>query len=134
MNKAKKMVVGFFVIVAVIIAILFFISIKQTKTAYECDQNILLPKTLVFYSGETCPHCKIVEEFITKNNISNKINITNKEVFKIENNAKELLLVGNSCKLPSNYLGAVPLLYYQNKAYIGDKDIIQFFKDTLGVK
>lgn len=134
MNKAHKVVLGFFVVIAVIIAILFFISTKQTKTYYECEENILLPKTLVLYYGDTCPHCKIVDEFVEKNNISAKINITHKEVFRIENNAKELILVGNSCKLPKDYMGAVPLLYYKNKAYIGDVNIIQFFKDELGVQ
>ena len=137
MNKAQKTVMGFFIIVIGVIAILFLISIKTNKPLpneiNNTNTTLLLSENVLYYSL-TCPHCKIVEQFIEENNITLKINFTQKEVSTNMESAKELIAVGNYCKLQAGYVGAVPLFYSNKQCYLGDKEIIDFLKNKTGVK
>ena len=124
-NKAQKIVVGFFVISALVIVGLYFLSLSS-------DNN--LPEGITLYYSFTCPHCKIVEDFMKNNSIESKINITQKEVSLNQANAKELIAAGKVCKIQSDYIGAVPLLYNEGICYLGDVDIINFLKNEVGIK
>jgi len=131
MNKAQKIVMGFFTIALIVIAVLavFYFRANPTgSTIIDLEAN-----SSVLYYGETCPHCKIVEEFMKNNSIENQMEIIQKEAFSNKTNAEELLKVGEICKLPKEYIGAVPLLYADGKCYIGDKDIISFFQEKLNI-
>ena len=130
MEKVHKVIVGFFVAVIIIIAILFFISIKKENNYYTCTQTLGLPSEAVLYYGDTCPHCKIVEDFLTENDVASRLDFVQKEVYRNNTNAQELLLIGSLCRLPSNYVGSVPLFYMDGKAFLGDKPIIEFLNNT----
>ena len=127
MNKAQKIVLWFFAISVLVLALLFIISLNPAVNEDE------LPKGVIFYYGETCPHCKIVEEFMTGNNVSSKMNITMKESFGNLVNADELIKVGKYCKLAGKNLGAVPLIYSEGKCYLGDVESIDFLKTKLNI-
>jgi hypothetical protein len=129
MNKAQKVVFGFFAIAAVVIAGLFIVYLNLTGKAVYIPGN----ETIFFY-GDSCAHCKIVEEFMAENNITSKIPMTMKESFSNETNGKELIAAGNYCKLPKENIGRVPLLYAEGKCYLGDTDIIDYLKNKSGVK
>ena len=131
MNKAQKVVVGFFFIALAVIATLFFISNNITGNVVNLPAD---DSAIILYYSFTCPHCKIVEDFIKENDIESKLNITQKEVSMNEENAKELIAIGNYYKLQAGYIGAVPLLYANQKYYLGDVDIINFLKEQTGVK
>jgi hypothetical protein len=131
MNKAQKVVFGFLSIAIIVIAVLIVISIRVPHNYFTCSNTGI--EGTVFYYGVTCPHCKIVEEFMTENNVLEKINLVQKEVYQNQTNANELINLGRNCNLPGDYIGAVPLLYENNKAYVGDKDIIDFLKQKIGV-
>lgn len=133
MNKAQKVAVGFLIIAVLVIAILFFVAVNQKKNYYVCKTNEVSLEIILYY-GTTCPHCKIVEQWMDENKVSQKINITQLEVFENQTNAQKLITLGNACKLPKDYIGAVPLLYANKKAYLGDKDIIEFLKNEIGVR
>ena len=89
-------------------------------------ENQLANQIILFY-GDGCPHCAIVEEYINKNNVQNKISFTQKEVYYNQSNAKELETKAKICGLPTNSIG-VPFLWNGDKCLIGDQDIINFFK------
>ena len=131
MNKAQKIVTGFFAAAIIIIAVLSFFYFRANFTG----GTIISPEAnaSVLYYGETCPHCKIVEEFMSNNSVESKMDIIQKEVFSNKTNAEELLKVGEACKLQKDYMGAVPLLYSGGKCYVGDKDIISFFQEKLNI-
>ncbi len=129
MNKAQKVVFGFFAIAAVVIAGLFIVYLNTTGKAVYTPGN----ETIFFY-GDSCAHCKIVEEFMAENNITSKIPIIMKESFSNETNAKELINTGNYCKLPKENIGAVPLLYADGQCYLGDVDIIDYLKNKSGAE
>lgn len=126
MKKVNKVIINFFIIAAIVIAILYGIYLNKQK-------NLPVQED-VFYYGITCPHCKVVEQYMEENNVSSKIQFKSKEVYQNKENAAELTKVGRYCKLGKN-IGAVPLLFYNDNCYLGDKPIIDFLNKTIsGVK
>ncbi len=85
--------------------------------------------SLVLYYGNTCPHCKVVEEYISQNGLEGKLDISQKEVYQNQNNNNELIERAKTCGINLNGLG-VPLLWdgADSKCYEGDKAIIDFLK------
>jgi hypothetical protein len=126
MNKAQKIVVGFFIASLLVIAGLYFVyNSKQNGTEFPSGDTL--------YFSFTCPHCKIVEEFIATNNVTSKINFTQKEVSLNQGNARELVSVGKYCKLQKDYIGSIPLYYSDKNCYVGDKEIIEILKNKTGI-
>lgn len=85
---------------------------------------------LILYYSEECPHCKIVEEFISQNNIQNKISFIRKEVSANQINAEEMAEKAKICGIPVDSIG-VPFLWDGGKCFIGDQPIIDFFKQKI---
>jgi glutaredoxin len=129
MNQAKKLVFAFLVASAIIIAILAIIAFRPKINPTEFSTN-----ETIFYYGITCPHCKNVEKWMDENNFTKTFNLTQKEVYLNQTNAQELLSVGKICKIQKDYIGAVPLVYSNGTCFLGDTDIINFFKTKIGVK
>lgn len=123
MNKAKKVVLIFLIVSVLLVAGLYGYYSFHSKNSLNIENNTL------FYSL-TCPHCKNVEQFMEDNNISQKINITQLEVSQNSINAQKLIAVGKLCKIDSNYLGAIPLLYSNGSCYLGDTPIIGYLNKT----
>jgi len=129
MEKAKKVIVGFFVVVALIIAGLL---ITLSMTGRVIDNPISNSTNILFY-GESCPHCKVVDEFIAANNISSKLSFEHKEVWNNKDNRNEMIAAAKACNLDLNNLG-VPFLYYEGKCYLGDQPIIELLKQEANIK
>ncbi|MEK6885355.1 MAG: hypothetical protein AABX17_00125 [Nanoarchaeota archaeon] len=145
MDKTQKIITAFFIITVVIIASLVAIYLYKQKNAdnggicnpiaYKIEElNNNLPAETIFYFGDTCPHCKIVEDFMKDNSIETKIKVSQREVYRNESAAKEMMDLQNLGNLPASYVGAVPLLYYNQTLYLGDKDIICILKEAAGIK
>jgi glutaredoxin len=131
MEKPQKVVAGFFTLAfAVIVILLLFYLNKPINPPIS---NVTSNETITIYYGNTCPHCKIVEEWINENNINSILNITQKEVFANVSNQPEIMDVFKICKIPANNQG-VPLLYAEGNCYMGDEDVISFLKNKAGIK
>lgn len=89
--------------------------------------------SIILYYGDTCSHCKLVEDFINKNKIKEKVTFTEKEIFNNEANAKELGERAVSCKLDTTNGIPVPFLWDGQKCILGDVDVIAFFKQKAGI-
>jgi len=85
---------------------------------------------IILYYGDGCPHCAAVEDCIEKNNIKNKIPFVQKEVYFNQSNAKELEAKAKICGLSTDSIG-VPFLWDGEKCFIGDQEIINFFKQKI---
>ena len=138
MNKAQKMISTFLILSVLVIGILFgvyFYKLKNSETckAYKISDEDAgsLPADIIFYYSTTCPHCKIVEEFMQNNSIESKMNIIQKEIFLNKTAADEMIKLQTLCKIPAEYIGAVPLLYAEKSCYLGDKDIICILKEKI---
>jgi len=110
----------------------FFLSACATQNQTPPPAAQDTSKPILFYS-DSCPHCKIVEQFMTDNKVQDKIDLDNKEVSKDKVAAQELVDKAKGCQLEYNSIG-VPLLWVNNKCLIGDQDIIDFFKTELNIK
>ena len=86
------------------------------------------PKLVLFYST-SCPHCKIVEQYMSENKIEAKSGIVLKEVSGDKVAAEDFLAKAKVCNINSSDLG-VPFLWNDGKCLVGDKDIVAFFQET----
>lgn len=77
-----KKIITFLIIITILVGFYFLISKKPTSIT-----SIEIPTSdyILFY-GSTCPHCKIVEEFISTNQIDQKLKISQLEVYENESN------------------------------------------------
>jgi glutaredoxin len=91
-----------------------------------------LSDEMIFYYGDTCPHCQKVEEYVAQNNVQEKVPFEKKEVYNNEENAKELARTAQQCGLEKSKIGVVPLLWTGKNCLVGDKDIIAFFAEKIG--
>jgi glutaredoxin len=110
MNNKKNilLVIGLLALVIVVVFSLNSKGIKaptqeQTTTTAPIITGELPSKPTLFFSS-TCPHCKVVEEYITKNNVKAKIDLDEKEVTTQEN-IQALLAVVQKCELPQDSIG-----------------------------
>jgi len=113
--------------VLVVVAILFaFYKITSQKPASITDIPIPDSNLVLFY-GDTCPHCKDVDEFISQNKIEEKIKINKFEVYNNKLNASLMTqMVKDNCldKLDPQGL-PVPFLINSSEkdCFIGTTDI-----------
>ena len=91
-------------------------------------------KTIFFY-GDGCPHCAIVETFFQDNNVESKVQFEKQEVFNNKQNSNLMTIIATKkCSISENNLG-VPFLWdgQNSKCLVGDQDIINFFKQKIGI-
>jgi glutaredoxin len=87
------------------------------------DQN---QGQILFY-GDTCPHCKVVEDYIAANNVRAKIKFQELEVYENKDNAALLGKYAERCGIDTNQIG-VPFFYNGQTCLIGQDEIINYFK------
>jgi len=130
MNATKKLAAAIIFLVAAS-AFTLPALIKNENSNGGQNQNAVL----VLYYGITCPHCKIVEQYIKDNGLSEKLDIAKKEVYQNQTNQEEFVKIAGICGLDKNNL-VVPMLWDSKtqKCYQGKELIIDFLKDpaTLG--
>ena len=88
---------------------------------------------IVLYYGNTCPHCKIVEQYLTDNKVPDKVKFAQKEVYDNKDNALELAARAKTCGLDTDAIG-VPFLWDGKECIQGQEQVIAFFKDRAGIK
>lgn len=95
---------------------------------------IAIPKGIILFYGEGCPHCKDVEDFISQNKIEDKVKITRLEVWYNKSNQELLAQVVQKCGITASSVG-VPFLYDGNgKCYMGEVDVPNFLKAQAGIQ
>ena len=116
----KKLLI-FIILGIVIIAGAIVYSQKNRPT--ETDDRVIL-----FYR-DGCPHCANVDEFVKANNVGQKYPFEHINVEEATN-ASLFLKKIKACKIPSALAG-VPLLWDRSRCFLGDPDIINFFKEKI---
>jgi glutaredoxin len=90
------------------------------------------PHATVYYYGEGCPHCKVVNEFLTANNIAEKVAFEKKEVWANKTNASEMARRAKVCSIAPEGMG-VPFVYADGICLIGEPDVKKFFTEKAGL-
>jgi len=88
------------------------------------------PIAILFY-GEACPHCQNVEEYLRANQVREKVNFKELEVYNNETNAQLLTSKARQCHLDVSQGIGVPLFFDGKNCLTGDTDIINYFKTKL---
>ncbi len=121
----KKIVIFIIVGIVVLAGAVFFFVQNQNQPPEE--------NKIIYFYGEGCPHCVNVDTFMQDNKIEDKVSFVKKEVFNNAANAEELTKTAQLCALSANEVG-VPLLYDGTQCYVGDVDVINFFKQKAGIQ
>lgn len=89
---------------------------------------------IVYYYGQQCSHCKKVQTFLDENNVANKVAYTKKEVINSgdKDAASEWQQRAEECDIKKEDLG-VPFVAANGKCYVGDVEVIDFFKKEAGL-
>jgi len=118
------MIKKFFTVLVIIVIFFGFYKLTSQKPASIINTS---DSDLVLFYGNTCPHCKDVEEFISKNKIDQKLKISQLEVY--DNKPNSILfanIVKEICPDKSTPEGIpVPFLVNQKdkQCFIGTPDI-----------
>jgi len=125
----KKLLISLILFIsASIIGVFLLSSNKDAKPLVnEVEPSI---NQIIFFYGDGCPHCAIVEEYFQENNIKEKVSFTEKEVYNNQKNSQELLEKVRICGIPTDSIG-VPFLWDGAKCLVGDQDIIEFFDSKI---
>jgi glutaredoxin len=138
--QKQKIITGILVLVIVGLLIIIILGSKnKTKDTASRKNDQSVPEIVevgkkipIFFYGNTCPHCKDVEEWMENNKIKEKMEIIKKEVYDNKANAQELSLVAQRCGLDPSSIG-VPFLYAEDKCFIGTTDIINYLSKKAGL-
>jgi glutaredoxin len=106
---------------------------ENSQLAATLSQDGNEQSGIVFYFGEECSHCKVVEKFIEDNQIEQKVVFAKKEVWHNAENSAEMQLKAKECGLDLDKIG-VPFLSARGKCYIGEVEVENFFKQEAGLQ
>lgn len=115
-------------ILFVIILVTSFI-ILPPKSNNNLNNQILNLNDYVLYFGETCPFCKELEKFLKENNLKEKLNLVEKEVYYNQENLQEFKNVLKICNLNLNEAG-VPFMWAKGECLMGYDKILDFLKNN----
>lgn len=115
--------------VLVLVAGFVYWGIKDARQTPVTDN----PAAVVYYYGAECSHCKVVNDFLEANSIADKVSFAKKEVWHDSTNAEEMQRRAKVCGIKPEGMG-VPFLYGgDGKCYVGEVDVINFFKAKSGM-
>jgi len=124
-----KKIITFLIIIIILVSFYFLTSKKPVSIT---STEVPTVDYILFY-GITCPHCKIVEEFISTNQIDQKLKISQLEVYENESNKTTFSkMVQQICPDQINNGGLpVPFLIDQTdkKCTIGDTPITEYLTE-----
>jgi len=123
MDKTPIAIISTIILITAIFLVWYYVAPRPGFAPVPVPEG-----TLLFY-GDGCPHCENVEDFIAQNKIEDKIKFTRLEVWNDKDNQTILVQVLQECQINASEVG-VPFLYNgAGKCYIGEIDIINFFKE-----
>lgn len=88
---------------------------------------------IIYFYGETCPHCIELNKFLEENKIAEKVNFSKKEVWSNKTNAAEMEKKAQECGIQREGMG-VPFVYARGKCYVGTPNAEALFKQEAGIQ
>ncbi|MFA6417419.1 MAG: hypothetical protein WCW61_04510 [Patescibacteria group bacterium] len=111
-----------------IILVLGVAALLAIMSFSQQSQNVEPGNDKILFYGDTCPHCKNVEEFMNTNGTRDKLSFRELEVYRNQTNAQLLGATAKKCNLDASAGVGVPFFYDGEKCLMGDQDIINYFK------
>ena len=98
---------------------------KKIETTVE-------PTGIILFYGDGCPHCALLDEWITDNGVEEKVDFTKLEVYNNQANQNLLVEKATICKIATDSIG-VPFLWTGTECLVGDEPIEQFFQQIINL-
>ena len=114
-------------IIILIVGLFIYKSFATTPPNNVTDDQA----DLILFHGDGCPHCKIVSDYITANEVEEKVKISYKEVYYNKTNQSLLQETVKKCPEIDAATGiGVPLAFVKSdsKCLYGDTPIIDWLK------
>ena len=124
----KKIVIALVVVLIVVFTYKTFSTPPKTKGVSQKDAEMIL------FWGDGCPHCKIVDEYITSNKVDEKVKISYKEVYYNKSNQNLLQETVKRCPSIDSSQGiGVPLAFVKadSTCFYGDTPIVDWLKTKM---
>lgn len=102
----------------------------ETAAALAADAQ---ENKYTYYYSQDCPHCQVVKQFILDNKVEEQIPLFRKETTQNQGYHDEAMAKEEACGIAKENM-TVPLLTFSDKCYMGEEQIINFFKEKLTVK
>lgn len=119
---------GWVAILAVISGLLLWaFAFYVNRRAPELAGSDTATSSLILFYGDTCPHCKQVDEFLSITPGADKLPISRLEVYNNTKNASLLAERAKACKLNLDSVG-VPFLWTGTECFIGVEPIEVFLE------
>lgn len=115
----------FLIIVTVATVLLIAGGIKLLS---KPEVPLSAPTSYELYVGEGCPHCKIVEDFLSTWEGKDKVKIDQIEVWYNKENASILQRRAKACGVNPSNMGVPFMVTPEGKCLDGDQPIIDYFK------
>jgi len=125
----KKIIGAMLAVVVLGVALWVWSSSEKAKNATMTP----ISSDIIFFYGQECSHCQDVEEFITDNNIDEKVNFDSLEVWHNNANAEILTQKARECGLAQEEIG-VPLISAKGECFVGTPAVETFLKKEAGIK
>jgi hypothetical protein len=119
----KKAII--FILGVVIVGVLFFIF-----SGKGASKELPVKAETIFFYGDGCPHCSIVDDFISANQVEEKVKFEKGEIYHNKNNAEIFVQKARQCGIEVKNMG-VPMLWEKGECYVGQEEVVQFFKDKM---
>jgi glutaredoxin len=112
-------------ILLIVLGVVAFLVIIATLGRFTNKTN---EPGMIFFYGDTCPHCKNVEAYFTESGIENKVKFQKLEVYNNKDNAQLLAQTAKKCGLDTSQGVGVPVFYDGQSCIQGDQPIIDYLK------
>ena len=123
-------------VVTVIVAVMIFWGIRSTPRL-EAPVAEKLDGTeesgITYYYSRASSFSMNVQKFFDENKIEEKVVFSKKEVMPNTENSREMDMRAKECGLSEKETG-IPFLYAGGKCFVGEEEIMEFFKKEAGVK
>lgn len=104
----KDKIIPIAIFVAAMLLVSFF-AFFRGKNETSQTEDLGNTSQIIFFYGDGCPHCKIVEKYISDNDIRDKVAFQEKEIYKNKRNSAMLLEKAKACGIDEASIG-VPFL------------------------
>lgn len=88
----------------------------------------------IFFYGRECSHCKVVEGYIVQNKVEDKFKFSWGEVYHNKKNVEIFKEKFKQCGVADENKMGVPMLFDGGKCYVGENEIIDYFKKAINNK
>jgi len=129
----KQQFFAFILILVSLFGLLFLIfSFNKPKQGQLKATNTLNKEAIIYFYGNTCPHCQELSKWLDENKVNDKVKYVKKEVYQNQSNAQELQQAAAECGLDTSSIG-VPFVYAKGKCYIGSDQAKEFFQNQMSL-